>query len=42
LGSPTYSFEELVAEMSAAYLRAEVGISPAEVENQAAVRREVA
>lgn len=35
-GSPTYSFEELVAEFSAAYLCAEAGISPAVVENQAA------
>ncbi len=35
-GSPTYSFEELVAEFSAAYLSAEAGISPTVVENQAA------
>jgi antirestriction protein ArdC len=35
-GSPTYSVEELVAEMSAAYLCAEAGISPAVLENQAA------
>ena len=35
-GSPTYSFEELVAEFSAAYLCAEAGISPAVLENQAA------
>jgi antirestriction protein ArdC len=35
-GSPTYSFEELVAECSAAYLCAEAGISPAVLENQAA------
>ena len=35
-GSPTYSFEEMVAEMSAAYLCAEAGISPAVIENQAA------
>ena len=28
-GSPTYSFEELMAEFSAAYLCAEAGISPA-------------
>jgi len=35
-GSPTYSFEELVAEFSAAYLCAEAGISPAVIENQAA------
>lgn len=35
-GSPAYSFEELVAELSAAYLCAEAGISPAVVENQAA------
>ncbi len=34
--SPTYSFEEMVAEMSAAYLCAEAGISPAVLENQAA------
>jgi antirestriction protein ArdC len=35
-GSQTYSFEELVAEMSAAYLCAEAGISPAVLDNQAA------
>ncbi len=35
-GSPTYSFEELVAELSAAYLCAEAVISPAVLENQAA------
>ena len=35
-GSPTYSFEEMVAEMGAAYLCAEAGISPAVVGNQAA------
>jgi antirestriction protein ArdC len=35
-GSPTYSFEELVAEFSAAYLCAEAGISPVVLENQAA------
>ena len=35
-GSPTYSFEELVAEFSAAYLCAEAGISPAVLNNQAA------
>jgi antirestriction protein ArdC len=35
-GSPTYSFEELIAEFSAAYLCAEAGISPAVLENQAA------
>jgi antirestriction protein ArdC len=35
-GSPTYSFEELVAEFSAAYLCAEAGISRAVLENQAA------
>ncbi len=35
-GSPTYSFEELVAEMSAAFLCAEVGISAAVLPNQAA------
>ena len=34
-GSPTYSGEELVAEMGAAYLCAESGISPAVLENQA-------
>jgi antirestriction protein ArdC len=31
-----YSFEELIAEMGAAYLCAEAGISPAVLENQAA------
>jgi len=35
-GSPIYAAEELVAEMSAAFLCAEAGISPAVVENQAA------
>jgi len=35
-GSPTYSFEEIVAEMSAAYLCAEAGISPAVIDNEAA------
>lgn len=35
-GSRTYSVEELVAEMGAAYLCAESGISPAVIENQAA------
>src|SRR6202050_2357701 len=35
-GSPTYSFEELVAEMSAAYLCAEAGISPVVIDNQVA------
>jgi len=35
-GSPTYSFEKMIAEMSAAYLCAEGGISPAVPENQAA------
>jgi antirestriction protein ArdC len=35
-GSPTYSFEEMIAEMSAAYLCAEAGISPAVIDNQAA------
>jgi antirestriction protein ArdC len=35
-GSSTYSFEELVAELSAAYLCAEAGISPAVLQNQAA------
>ena len=31
-----YSFEELIAEMGAAFLCAEAGISPAVIENQAA------
>jgi antirestriction protein ArdC len=35
-GSPVYSKEELTAEMGAAYLCAESGISPAVIENQAA------
>jgi antirestriction protein ArdC len=35
-GSPIYATEELIAEMSAAYLCAEAGISPAVIENQAA------
>jgi antirestriction protein ArdC len=35
-GSPKYSLEEMIAEMSAAYLCAEAGISPAVLENQAA------
>jgi antirestriction protein ArdC len=35
-GSPTYAAEELIAEMAAAYLCAEAGISPAVVVNQAA------
>ncbi len=35
-GSPTYAAEELIAEMSAAYLCAEAGISPAVIENEAA------
>ena len=35
-GSPILVAEELIAEMSAAYLCAEAGISPAVVENQAA------
>jgi len=35
-GSPAYSFEEILAEMSAAYLCAEAGISPAVIENEAA------
>jgi antirestriction protein ArdC len=35
-GSPVYSKEELVAEMGAAYLCAEAGISTAVIENQAA------
>ena len=35
-GSEIYAAEELVAEMSAAYLCAEAGISPAVIDNQAA------
>ena len=35
-GSPVYSFEEMVAEMGAAYLCAEAGISPAVLDNQGA------
>jgi antirestriction protein ArdC len=35
-GSPTYASEELIAELSAAYLCAEAGISPAVIENEAA------
>ena len=35
-GSPAYGFEELIAEMSAAYLCAEAGISPAVIANEAA------
>ena len=35
-GSPMYSVEELIAEMGAAFLCAEAGISPAVLENQAA------
>lgn len=35
-GSPMYSREELVAEMGAAFLCGEAGISPAVIENQAA------
>ena len=35
-GSATYSFEEIIAEMSAAYLCAEAGISPAVIENESA------
>jgi antirestriction protein ArdC len=35
-GSPVYSREEMVAEMGAAFLCAEAGISPVVVENQAA------
>jgi antirestriction protein ArdC len=38
-GSPVYSFEEILAEMSAAYLCAEAGISPAVIENEAAYIR---
>jgi antirestriction protein ArdC len=34
-GSPVYSREELVAELSAAFLCAEAGISPAVIDNQA-------
>ena len=34
-GSSVYSFEEMVAEMGAAYLCAEAGISPAVIDNQA-------
>ena len=41
-GSPMYSAEELIAGMGVAFLCAEAGISPAVIENQAAVRREVA
>lgn len=35
-GSPVYSQEELIAEMGAAFLCAEAGISPAVIDNQAA------
>ncbi len=35
-GSPDYSREELIAEMTAAFLCAESGITPATIENQAA------
>ncbi len=35
-GSKTYAGEELIAELSAAYLCAEAGISPAVIENEAA------
>jgi antirestriction protein ArdC len=35
-GSADYSKEELVAEMTSAFLCAEVGISPAVIDNQAA------
>jgi antirestriction protein ArdC len=35
-GSPIYATEELIAEMSAAYLCAEAGISPTVIDNQAA------
>jgi antirestriction protein ArdC len=38
-GSPVYSFEEILAEMAAAYLCAEAGISPAVIENAAAYIR---
>jgi antirestriction protein ArdC len=35
-GSATYSFEELISEMGAAFLCAEAGISPVTIDNQAA------
>lgn len=35
-GSPVYAGEELIAELSAAYLCAEAGISPAVIKNEAA------
>jgi antirestriction protein ArdC len=35
-GSPVYAGEELIAELSAAYLCAEAGISPAVIDNEAA------
>ncbi len=35
-GDPVYSREELVAEMTSAFLCAESGISPAVIDNQAA------
>ncbi len=35
-GSATYGFEEIIAEMSAAYLCAEAGISPAVIDNESA------
>jgi antirestriction protein ArdC len=35
-GSHSYCVEELIAEMGAAYLCSESGISPAVIENQAA------
>jgi antirestriction protein ArdC len=34
-GSPAYSFENIIAEMLAAYLCVEAGISPAVIANQA-------
>jgi antirestriction protein ArdC len=34
--SPVYAGEELIAELSAAYLCAEAGISPAVIDNEAA------
>jgi antirestriction protein ArdC len=35
-GSPVYATEELIAEMGAAFLCAEAGISPAVIANEAA------
>jgi antirestriction protein ArdC len=34
--SPTFSFEEIIAEIAAAYLCAEAGIPPAVIDNEAA------